>query len=1042
MLTRTAVALFLLLSFTSMLSAQGTTPSPAPSPTSEVPEYHLTRVEIEGEVLRDRAVLKVSIDITVNWGEGWHTVDLRMGQAHVWRREYAGPGEMAPETSSKNDDGMRWKLRGIGDHQLVFHIWVPVKRVSGGGQILLSLPRLPSQLESNVKLRIPQTPLEISVPKETTTILDQVDEDGTTSIHASVAGTTAMGGRLDLSWFPTVTVSGDVQRVTSNWTVTPGTGSVSAIVDQELAFDSGRVSEIRVKAPSKLTVSELTGLHVKNWLVDKTRPGWLIVHLALGQSNKTRLRWILEGETTPGDSSLQIDGLDIEFSGQQTGLIDVELPNDLQLVADLDASQFVGRTAVANDSNSGRPKLQFDYTRQPFRLQLLSMPVVLATTVKPTYDVYVDRSETHLEFTFDINVESGALRQLEIQLPEQEYDWQDFALIDAAGATLSTPEAGADRLLVSWKVPQTKRVVLRGRAIAPNSIEASANWAIQLPAPKGTYLLTPLVSFRAADEIELTVDRENSQLEALPTLDGPANQTAVFRLRNLSDPVPLAAELHERELSAHATADIEAVDEQALRITQYTVLNVRYGRLSAVELLVPPELKSQVPAFGITEVAHVRYRGKRLPAAESPNGIRVPLPEATIGGIPLEIQYRLPLPAVSTAEAMALNIPVFTLADVEYSELQCHVTPIDQVQVEDGSEWGAVLTSPSGALWVAKDAQSASIPVSISPDLGQVSQQYVVNRAVIRTQFAANGLSETTAIYEILSPPTYVVLQLPEGYGRDQVHDLRLNGHVLPASQVSFESGERPNLRISLGENSLESAVLQLTYLDRTPHPFGLTRSQRIEFPTFPKSVWINEMTWELQLPLGQHLFSYPDALFPQFTWKRTGLIWQRRLTSDYRQSQSNSGENGAGQQPSYFYAFRAFGPLPEVTIRSMSQSMILFVGAGTSLLLGFLFWRFHNTRNVLTLVALAFCMSVVSMWYLEAIQLLLQPALIGLGLAGIATFVDSRLRRRQPPIPRHRTGGSSIIRPPRSGNDSSVPPQIGSESATRVPSTVYRPEN
>ncbi|MEZ5943539.1 MAG: hypothetical protein R3C18_19255 [Planctomycetaceae bacterium] len=1040
MLRRLAIILTTLTGCAGLLVAQDATPPRFSAGKDDVPDYHLTHVEIEGEVLQDRASLIIRVGVSVNRGENLHDVELRMGQAHVWKREYIGPGEIAPYTSTKTDDGMTWRVRGIGKHELIFHAWVPVKRISGGGQILLSLPKLPPHFESNVKLRIPQAPLEIRAPKDTTTILEQVDEDGTTSVHASIAEPATGGGsRLDLSWFTTVTMSGDVQRVTSNWAVTPRTSSVSAIVDQELTFDSGRVSEIRVKAPSQLSVSEVTGLHVENWLIDETRPGWIIVHLNMGQSSRTRLRWILEGEAPPGNRALQIDGLDVEFSGQQSGTIEVELANDLQLVADLDASQFVGRTMSGNDGSSGRPKLQFNYSRQPFRLQLLSVPVVLVTTTKPSYDLYVDQDETLLEFTLDINVETGVLRQLALQLPEQEYDWQGLTLVDAAGATLSLPESGRDRALVTWKVPQSRHVLLRGRATAPSKVDQLTSWPVQLPIPDSTYLLTPVVSLRSADEIELTVDSENSPLEALPKLDERENLAAVYRLRNLTEPILVTAQPHARELSARATLDVNSIDEAAIHITQYSVLNVRYGRLSTIELLVPPELKSQIPDFGITEVAHIRYRGKRLPAAMTPNGIRVPLPEPTIGEIPLEIQYRLPLPESSSANVIDVDVPVFALADVEYSELQCHITPIDQAQVDSSDDWGAVVTSPDGALWVAKNAQSSSVPISVSSDFGQVSQQYVVNRALIRTQFAANGLSETSVAYEILSPPSYVVLQLPEDCGRDQVHDIRLNGVAAPPGQVVFESGERLGLRIYLGDAPPENVQLQLTYVSRTPQPFGLTRSHRVEFPSFPKSVWVNETDWELQLPLGQHLFAYPKALFPHFTWTRTGFIWQRRLTPGYQQ---RSTESSSDQPPAYFYAFRAIGPLPEVSIRSMSQSMILFVGAGTSLLLGFMFWRFPHTRNVLTIVALAFCMSVVSMWFLEAIQLLLQPALVGLALAGIATFVDSRFRRRQPPVPRHRTGGSSIIRPPRPNGDSSLPPQIGSESATRVPSTVYRPEN
>ena len=75
--------------------------------TNSIPEFHLTRIKLNGEVVSDRVNIQASIQIVINRGEGWHQIPLRFGQAHVWSRTYEGPGQEMPDTNTKSvDDGI------------------------------------------------------------------------------------------------------------------------------------------------------------------------------------------------------------------------------------------------------------------------------------------------------------------------------------------------------------------------------------------------------------------------------------------------------------------------------------------------------------------------------------------------------------------------------------------------------------------------------------------------------------------------------------------------------------------------------------------------------------------------------------------------------------------------------------------------------------------------------------------------------------------------------------------------------------------------
>jgi hypothetical protein len=286
------------------------------------------------------------------------------------------------------------------------------------------------------------------------------------------------------------------------------------------------------------------------------------------------------------------------------------------------------------------------------------------------------------------------------------------------------------------------------------------------------------------------------------------------------------------------------------------------------------------------------------------------------------------------------------------------------------------------------------------------------------------------------------------------LREVRLDGEELPAGEWEFQEAQPPEIRFQFASPRSSPARLSVVYRLPEANPLALATSLELEFPTFSESIWVNESDWEILLPAGQHLLVYPHGLTPRFSWQRRGLIWHRLADASYLQERRAIWAGTAGDQSlltdQLGYPFRTYGRLVRVEMWTMSQSLILLVGAGTSLLLGFWFWSFPQTRNMLSIMLLAFLFSLASLWYLEAIQLLLQPALIGLLLAGLASLLDSRFRSQQPaaappvvlpPAPAARRTGSSMIHPP-AAVESPAPAGVATEiePATQIPSTIYRP--
>jgi hypothetical protein len=132
-------------------------------------------------------------------------------------------------------------------------------------------------------------------------------------------------------------------------------------------------------------------------------------------------------------------------------------------------------------------------------------------------------------------------------------------------------------------------------------------------------------------------------------------------------------------------------------------------------------------------------------------------------------------------------------------------------------------------------------------------------------------------------------------------------------------------------------------------------------------------------------------------------------------------------------YRFGYYGPCPQLSFTVMNRSIIVLFGAGLALLLGFLLLKIPFTRNILTVLCVVFLFALASVWFMEPIQVLLQPAGLGLLLAFAAVLLDRTIKKHRQadvvPLPGpDEYSGSSLGRSPRG-----YPQPIGSEDPTAV---------
>lgn len=1025
---------------------------------AEIPDFHLTQVQLNADVVADRVNLVATIEVMINRGENWHRVPLRLSGLHVFRREYVGTGEEAADVSPRSaDDGLVWLFKGVGKHQLKLHAWVPLTRTVTGGQFQVSLPALPAQFEARLTATIP-TPSAIVRSTKNMTVLEVSRTAQQTVVEASV-----VGNLLVFAW-QTPVAGGETIPLVQSWLhLKPSAEHLSLIVEQNIELQQTTSDTLEITTPPGFRLVNLSGQHYRSHEFLTDPPNRVRVKFANENLERLTLHWGFEREFSPTGGVLQLEGFQVQGAIREEGRIRIDEFENLLMVPHPMESQLVHSIGVnqVRALGTGVPLAAYEYLRQPFRLEFEVQPSVPYYSVEPVNQIRFLKDAIELTVSSRVRFERGSVSELKLHWPNwQEENWRVIS-VDAntnrTGPLAYDVTSQPGYLRLWWTNPLGRRegdatltVVLR----RPFNGTENSQVTMTLPTPVASEVEPAIVKLESADQ--LSVELLGPESNPLPRLSNPTELSDLglssttnhgepaprfYRVARPEETIVAKVETHEREIRAQSVVAIRDITDGRLHVDQSIHFDVSYGRLRLIEIVIPPELKKFIPDSAITQGVVVTYQGERLSLlpGRTPDLLLADLGTEKIGSFNINVAYSFPVAAEQGTQDV--DLPIIQLKEIPYQRLECVIDAVDSAQVRSGkTEWEALQTSPSDARWInsLKNGPVSLIPLTIGSKLADSSQQFVVEQVQLRTIFAADGNTENWAEFQLLRPQGRLVLDFPLGT-QFKEDAFQADGKPLPTAPVLTQLENSVQVTLQLPPSVSEHPIVTVRYRMQLPSAFGLTNQFTWPFPRFKGSVWVDRTVWEMQLPQGTHLFTYPDLL-PQFQWTRHYLIWYRESTPAY---QAERVEQTHSQVPPEFqfdqrtyYAFRGFGPISQVTFRSMNRSLILLVGAGFAMFLGFLFWNFPATRNVFSLIVIFFLFAVASLYFVEPMLLLLQPAIFGLVLALAATVIDSSSRRRtmgdrfhshlERPVPH--------TPPPRS------PEGIGDSSLRSMTTRIYRP--
>lgn len=1003
---------------------QKQTPQTTPSP-----EYAVSSVSLQGNIKEDRAILDARLVILINEADQWVRVPLKLNESIFLKTNYNGAGESSPGGFNRTD-GYLWWFKGKGTHELNLTLSVSLKQQLPSRRLQLVLPQT---AVSNLKLTVPLPQISLEVPTGVAVSKKSLDDD------QSQIELFGLGEQLDLSWQPIPdekkvdTVLQAETLLTTDFT----TDSVLLNATQSIKALTGSFQNVQVKLPESFRLLDVKCDGYKSHKVIKDN----LVEVSLIEPTvgPIEVQWTLETDFPEQSGKFLIDGFEVSRAKRQTGLIDIQTLDGYRIFR----MEGQNRSVYQIKANQKDLDSSYRFLKQPFQLPLNIERVKPYFSAKPFYLVQMFGNRAELDARVQINVFQGALDKVSLDWPNRtEEGWelelmQEPSLTEAIVVDPSQPNRVninllkrskgtfeitfrarrpviADREPFSFTLPEIKAPSLSATSLV---IANDTNVVTDLtPAPKTQVISSPSAQLK---EFELPAEVQNLRKTEYQIQPGPNEFSAIVSI-------------HNQQITANSNALLE-LDGSEIRVEQEIQYQIEYDPLSEIRLRVPQALRNRVNFYLDNE------QNPLVPTWTSDNtdpiqNARLSLRSKQLGPVKITAVYLLPQD--SQAE---LNVPLIRSDDVPFTESQFELTLSNEEDTQYlevsslNDAWQQQLGMNNIAFWRAVDPQ-ADISLKLKKsDTGSLFS-YSISQAWIDCSLDAAGSYLARAQYQFPVSPRTLAFRLPENAGI-KIEAVWWNNQRVTENLV--QQGQSTEFQLMLPVPKEKETTPHILTID-----YGSTRHQRdsqfsplsVVAPEFVNNLWVEKTFWKVNLPSNEHLFTIPRGYTPQFSWVHQGVFWSREFAGEDEIPVKL--KNAPPERQDFLgvnhYQFYRLGPATSLQFQALSRSMIVFIGAGTALLLGFILMSISVLRSMLVLLVMTTVVSAVALWYTAPVEVLLQPAVFGLLLAIVAALINGTSRKRKETKLLTMSAPSDFIPPP-SFSERIHPSEVDPEDITAV---------
>jgi hypothetical protein len=965
------------------------------------PAASITSLALDGTAGDERILLTARIGIQLSANAGWVRVPLAMSEAALRAAPlYRGPGLAVP-AAYHPDEGYAWWIKGAGQHELEVPLSIPVRKQSTQNRLQLSVP---ATAVSMLKLHVPASRVTAKVSPEGPQLSNRTVNQGT---DLEVIG---LGNRLDLTWqaLPDSSSAETPLEVTSTIVATLVDGEAATLETSQRIQSLGQqgtFDELRVSLPAGYELLRLDGYDHRP---DPANPNQMIVQLKKPTVGPVELKWTVRTRLPAVGESFSLEGFEVERARLQTGFLAVVVVGDFRIVRQPDDDKFLQRIDPADLPGTLRPTPATAAFRFLNRLQMRMklQRIEPYVTVDPAVLLNFSSDSAELEGICRLRVLRGSIGSFRLRWPhwkQQGWTITEAELPDHVDLRVTEDSTDPDQIRLEFPEPMkgTIDVRFRARRLLASTAERIS---LTLPVAEAYHRFPRLLAVLSADNVE--IDLQPGEMTALRPLTVPVAEVAMpadwqnlrradYRLESVASDLTAVLSVHPRRIQA-ATAISASIRSSAVAIRQNVTYDVAYERIAQLRFSVPEGIAPE-------QIRFFTSTGRELPQLVIPTGdrtppeLRVTLETPAIGRFEVEARFALPRQEqLPEAGETIIAIPILHSLDVGYGESRfaCRDASGREALVR-GEAWTRRLAPDGSPLWTSSQTPAAVV-VSITR-AGGFPNGTQVSKTLIRTVITPTGAILGLAQYRLVEGISEFSVAFPAGIEPKSFWWNRRELYAVPSTS-SADGTTHYEVDFSGGPPSRDH-LLTIEFQSQTRGQSRLGAAITLDSPKLPDELRAAQVYWQVVLPAQQLLFTQPEGCSLESYWRSGRPFWTREPTLSTEELQnwvgSEAGPTMTAAGGGNGYLFATFGNAPRLTFRAMSQSTITLIGAGTALALGWILLYWPVTRHILTVFAAMFSIALLGVFYRTPVEVLLQPAAIGVFLAGVGAAIQRRIRRR-----------------------------------------------
>lgn len=1052
-----------------MQNAQGVRTSglDAPPPPRAEKGFSLTSIQIHGDLMDDRPDhVNLAIEITARiYSSGMQTIPLRLSQCVLLEApEYSNTeiGQLVDFDAARG--GFLWLLEDKSaslsqqrEFKLKLKMSAPVTRSDDRDELQL---RLPTSLASHLALRVPRQGVNAMTLRGEEPTIETTDA-------GSTIGLADLEEDLALRW----------------WASAPAATSAPYLVDSEIETLIDPARQL-IRHDAVFKIETLGGAH--DVVRIELPRGFKLISTTPPQTSANQLSNLPPGTPpaeVPDDGSAETAPRVIEVSllGNEPLRVIVErtlenfesvplnpftFPEALRQSGVWNVRAAEGWYAVAQDIPAGFAQLEGpgaagDATKLlpgvaesqlAFRFwETGHAPAIrvfrprTVVTVQPMYRVFANSTYLELEAALALNVSSGKLHNLAIDLGP----WQvEGVRLEDGESSIPGYLDAAGVLHLPFARPLTNRARLHLSATLDVTDPAHVRFA--LPVLEDCLVRDGVLQLAGVNGWELHSDLPGCvglELDAASAAAGTtqtaaAMNTAAEKFNLRQTPWQFAGTLHRTTRFTSRSETRATLDERSLHVKQQLTLTAN-GELNDFRLRLPRELWRQRDAVQLTisaggQALEVREATPTETPAATSGAVAANVTLQVIGPLPratgdaqlspsatthtLDVSYSLPWeggaqPSADSPTSSATDLPLtLWLALPLGGEFQGQSVSLDcPAEIRPALSADEVNWSPATSSGTSSGPMSApyryraeketpSLALHCSHAAPSQSRQ-VITDLVIHS-WLGREFREDRAMF-LWQPDVTgeLVIRLPDGASSSELL-LRRNGeNFSPTLQGN-------KLRITAGGGSaaanspgIYGAPQAIEVIYRIPNAAG--HYLRLTAPDFGPDVWIGHTFWQLTLPAGQNIVWTGGELQPDAVWSWSSA-WQNqpRLSLADLERQVHAVISPALPAATNQYLFSGTGEPQSLRIYMAPRSWLVGLASLVTLGAGLALLSFPRLRRpwilLVTLVVLAALVTIF-----QGISLLvIQASLLGFVLLLIALGLRWLLQPRSGAPGSRRTSG------------------------------------